>query len=486
MTEFWKHHEGQLIDGAFPLTQHLDSGENSAVFLTTYSLPEPQKAVIKLIRADPKTSELQVRLWKEVTTLSHPNLMRIFQAGQCELSNLPLLYVVMEYADEDLSKVIPIRRLTPTEAKELLEPSLSAIGYVHAKGFVHGHLKPANFMAVDGQLRISSDGLCRIEECGPSKPSAYDPPEFMASGPTTAGDVWSLGTTLVQALTQRLPVWTASEPRDPILRENLPAPYAGIARHCLKWNPQSRWTIAAIRRELTGAGVAAPEQLPPAEAERRSSLKWIWVSTAVLSVVLIAMIIASKLRNRGGEVYQPPAVVAQQQKPSAFSEKKAADKADKAAADRVAAQKAAAEKAATDRAAAQKTAAEKAVADRAAAEKAAAQKAATERAARSVPAPPSQPETGSVAGGIVQQVIPQPLAQAKNSIRGKVAVVVKVRADASGNVADAEFENPGPSKYFADLAMGAARRWKLAPSSAWNLRFEFRRSGTTVTPTRAR
>src|SRR5262249_5634584 len=163
-------------------------------------------------------------------------LMRVFASGQCELSNLPLLYVVMEYADEDLANVIPHRPLTAIEARELLEPALSALGYVHAKGFVHGRLKPANFMAVDGQLRISSDGLCRIEECAPSKPDAYAPPEIVASGVTTAGDVWSLGMTLVESLTQRLPAWRASEPKDPILPGSLPAPFSAIARHCLKWN----------------------------------------------------------------------------------------------------------------------------------------------------------------------------------------------------------------------------------------------------------
>jgi TonB family protein len=69
-------------------------------------------------------------------------------------------------------------------------------------------------------------------------------------------------------------------------------------------------------------------------------------------------------------------------------------------------------------------------------------------------------------------------------------VTVKVQVDASGDVTDAKLSSPGPSKYFANLASQAARRWKFtAPlvdgksvPSAWTLKFEFRRSGTVVHP----
>src|SRR5262245_56012669 len=140
MTEFWRQYEGQVVDETFRLQQYLGGNEISAVFLTEWASETPRKAAIKLTRADPHHSELQLRLWKQIAKLSHPHLMRVFASGQCELSNLPLLYVVMEYADEDLADVIPHRPLTAIEARELLEPALSALGYVHAKGFVHGRL----------------------------------------------------------------------------------------------------------------------------------------------------------------------------------------------------------------------------------------------------------------------------------------------------------------------------------------------------------
>ena len=51
-------------------------------------------------------------------------------------------------------------------------------------------------------------------------------------------------------------------------------------------------------------------------------------------------------------------------------------------------------------------------------------------------------------------------------------------------------ESPGPSKYFANLALRAARRWKFKPpqkddkdiASEWILNFGFRNTSTTVSP----
>jgi protein TonB len=62
--------------------------------------------------------------------------------------------------------------------------------------------------------------------------------------------------------------------------------------------------------------------------------------------------------------------------------------------------------------------------------------------------------------------------------------------DSSGNVTNATFESPGPSKYFARKAMEAAQQWKFKPAQnngqpvprEWTLRFQFKRSGTNVIP----
>jgi serine/threonine protein kinase len=163
MTEAWKQWEGQVVVGECHLRQYLCGCEHSAVFLTEYG---GQKAAIKLVSTDPENADIQLSRWELAAKLSHPHLIRLFQTGRCQLGNNSpeLVYVVMEYAEEDLSQVLTQRKITPAEAREILEPTLEALAYVHGKGFVHGHMKPANIMAVDDRVVVSSDGLCRVGE----------------------------------------------------------------------------------------------------------------------------------------------------------------------------------------------------------------------------------------------------------------------------------------------------------------------------------
>ena len=57
---------------------------------------------------------------------------------------------------------------------------------------------------------------------------------------------------------------------------------------------------------------------------------------------------------------------------------------------------------------------------------------------------------------------------------------IKVTAGASGEVTDATIDSEGPSTYFANLSLAAARQWKFAGSGSWELRFEFRNDGAKV------
>jgi TonB family protein len=93
-----------------------------------------------------------------------------------------------------------------------------------------------------------------------------------------------------------------------------------------------------------------------------------------------------------------------------------------------------------------------------------------------------------VRGQVVHQALPEVSQKARDTIYGKVRVSVKVSVDPSGKVTAAAFEAPGPSKYFADAALSAARRWTFAPAksngenvaSQWLLRFEFDNSATNA------
>jgi TonB family protein len=273
MSESWKQWEGQVVDARFPLHRYLGGSEHSAVFLTERSAA-PQKAAIKFIQVEEPDAELQLFRWKHAATLSHPNLLRVFESGRCRLGEFDLLYVLMEYAEENLSQFLPQRPLTPAEARDVLAPTLEALAYLHGEALVHGHIRPSNILAIDDQLRLSSDGLSSVADHAEQShlsaaetqqtltatslrhPSPYDAPEIAKGIISPAGDIWSLGITLVEALTQHLPASSSYPGQDPIVPDTLPAVFLDTTRHCLHRDPQRRWTVAEIAARLNPGSVA--------------------------------------------------------------------------------------------------------------------------------------------------------------------------------------------------------------------------------------
>src|ERR1700692_3912172 len=158
MSEAWKQWQGQVVDGKFPLRQFLGGSEYSAVFATERGEPT-QKGAIKFIQVNEAAAELQLARWKRAAQLSHRHLLRVFDSGRCRLGDFDLLYLVMEYAEENLAQFLPQRPLTPAEARHVLAPTLEGLAYLHAEGLIHGHLRPSNIMAIEDCLKLSADGI---------------------------------------------------------------------------------------------------------------------------------------------------------------------------------------------------------------------------------------------------------------------------------------------------------------------------------------
>jgi TonB family protein len=488
MSETWKQWEGQIVGGEFPLLRSLGGSEHCGVFLTERHPGELLvKAAMKLTPAASENDDLQLSVWRQASELSHPHLIPIYEMGRCELGGAPFLYVVMECAEENLAQVLADRALTPAEARTMLESVLDVLGYLHGKGFVHGHLKPANIMASGDELKVSSDGLRSAGESldGRGDHDAYDPPEFargIVVEPQTlspAGDVWSLGRTLVETLTRNLPVVRTAEQRDPLIPQTLPEPFLDIASHCLIRHPQGRWTVAQIAARLEGR-IPEPQSqtlLPAPQSAARparpiAKRRNYGVPVAAGFVLVLAAILATpKLLRRHTDTPEIPAAASEQLLvPS--TPKQAAPSAQKPLT-----------KASRPNIAEEERKPRAPIPVPALARPQTIHEQETTTAARF-------PVGVPVHGGVAHQVMPEVLQSARNTIRGTVKIRVKVNVDRSGNVEDAELESPGPSKYFARAALEAAQLWSFKPPkvgtrgvlSSWTLQFEFTRDGTTVSP----
>ncbi len=256
MSEDWtKEWERRIVNGEYPLRRFLGRSNHSVVFLTDCKAQNLAQAAIKILPAHPALAESQLSHWRRAAALSHPHLIRLFDSGRCQLGGHKFLFVVMDLAEQNLAQILPGRALTPEEVRDLLPPTLDALTYLHGKNLVQGRLKPPNFLVVDDQLKLASDTIRPAGESAASiaKPSPYDPPESKHGRMGTAGDIWGLGITLVEALSQTPPAWSRERSDAVALPTNLPPEYADALRRCLSRDPAQRPTCAELAAEFKPA-----------------------------------------------------------------------------------------------------------------------------------------------------------------------------------------------------------------------------------------
>ena len=525
MSELWKRWEGQVADHKYQLQQFVGSTDHSVVFLAEYHGPEPRPAAVKFISADLVNAEQQLAAWNNAAQLSHPSLLRIYASGRCKIEDMDLLYVAMEYAEENLAQVLPERALMAEETRDMLDSVVAALTYLHGKSLTHGHIKPSNILALGDALKLSSDTIFPSGELREMRRerSAYDAPELPDSSYTPAADVWSLGITLVEALTQQPAVLPFNEQTEPVIPPAVREPFLEIARHTLRREPKLRWSSAKIAERLNpaaaraaaagadAAAVDSPAPLPPDVASPGSGTplsplqvplskepaiplaklpsvpahptaaprptriapsparRTVVLPNYVLPVfagalALIALILLPKvLRHREMAAPQAETIAAPRvaRDPLPVQSSSAPSRVETPARDTAAGR------------------ADSPLATRAAAP------AVLRSSEKTLASGPKVSSDSPGRGEVLDQVLPEASAKALASIQGTVRVTVKVHVDAAGRVTEATLDHPGPSKYFADLSLKAARRSVFtAPeaaghsaSSDWLIQYLFTSSG---------
>ncbi len=439
----WKRWEGRSVAGKYPLRQWVGGSDHSAVFLT--ERPGGARAAIKLVPVEPAGAEQELTRIHATTRLSHPNLIRIFETGRGQVEGDSFLYAVMELADENLAQILPQRALSPDEVSDLLPPLLGALSYLHGKGFVHSRIQPSNILAAGNQLKLSAEQVTPMAEAGTARRrDVYDAPETAAGVLSPASDVWSLGATLVAAITQDVTLAEQISPASNSLPAKVPEPYRSIVQQCLHLDPKRRPTVQQIEARLRPSGnspaattrpepevKSAPRQVAPTDSSSpRNRKPLIATGIAVLAVVVLFALMHSRGNNPRPSNPSTGNTTVAENKPSAVPESPTPE--------------------------------------------------APAREPEAAPTPPARNVTPASVQ-VKRRVVPDIPKSARNTIHGTIKVTVHVDVGPSGKVIAAKFKTSGPSHYFAQKAMKAAEEWEFAPqteTTSWVLSFYFKRNGT--------
>lgn len=251
---------------------------------------------LKLLHAGTQAPVAQLRRFQSeaeaVARLRHPNIVQIFEIGQCD--NEP--YLAMEFVDGvNLSQFCGGQPQSPKLAARIVQKLAKAVHYAHQQGVLHRDLKPMNVLLanvpqptaggppaepnpadLDMEPMITDFGLAKMFHEEPDSamsgvtcageilgtPCFMAPEQIDSSLETTpAADVYSLGAILYSLLTGRPPFLSTNplktmhqvlseQPVAPSrLVPGLPIDLQTICLKCLEKDPTNRYASAQLLQQ---------------------------------------------------------------------------------------------------------------------------------------------------------------------------------------------------------------------------------------------
>ncbi|MEV7010996.1 Stk1 family PASTA domain-containing Ser/Thr kinase [Streptosporangium sp. NPDC051022] len=206
---------GRLLDGRYRVESRIARGGMATVYLALdvrLDRTVAVKVMHRTLAEDPAFVRRFIGEAKSVASLSHPNVVHVFDQG----TDGDNVYLSMEYVPgRTLRDVLRTRgRLPAREALEVMIPVLAALGAAHQAGMIHRDVKPENvLLADDGRVKVVDFGLARaIEATNQTRTGVmigtigYMSPEQVTAGAADArSDVYAAGIMLFELITGRQP-----------------------------------------------------------------------------------------------------------------------------------------------------------------------------------------------------------------------------------------------------------------------------------------
>ncbi len=247
--------------GDYQITQLLGEGGMGVVYKAIHPTLG-QVVAIKMLHPNlVKAEAIKQRFLREaqaMARLRHPNILQLFNF----VENNEGCFIVMEFVEgRTFESLLEEQGLIPPQrAIELFQPVLSAMSYAHAQGIIHRDIKPSNLMLLNGSniVKVMDFGTAKMAG-GPQLTAAgmtlgtvvyMSPEQLMGRDLSPQADIYSLGVTMYEMTTGRLPFYHDNEMQlmKMIMKEPPPPPsaiYPGMPKSL------ERVILKAIEKDLS-------------------------------------------------------------------------------------------------------------------------------------------------------------------------------------------------------------------------------------------
>lgn len=346
---------GKVLDGRYEIIEVIGTG-GMAIVYKAQDLKLNRMVAVKLLKPELRGDmDLRRRFHAEseaVARLNHPNIINVFDVSASDAAE----YFVMELIDGITLKQYMTQRgvLSVKEALHFTLQILKGLEHAHAKKIVHRDIKPQNIMILrDGTAKVTDFGIARIfdsKDMTTNQANAFGSVHYIAPEQARCGetdgraDLYSVGVMLYEMLTGQLPYQgdTAvvvamqhirSAPRPPReINPDIPEALQAITLHAMSASLDTRYATASemmddleayrqdpehfmptfARQVYDDDGdtkrftpVSEPTTEPPvkpqpnrtapatAEPEKRKPINLMPIVAAVLSVLVVAAVVAA-------------------------------------------------------------------------------------------------------------------------------------------------------------------------------------------------
>src|SRR5271154_363628 len=219
------------LAGRYEVRQILGQGGMGLVY-RAYDTVVRREVAVKTILDLPDPASLQL-FYKEcdvLASMSHPNIVEIFDIGEFDEDGKKKPYFVMPLLpgttlDHFVRK--SSHRLTVERTVEIMNQTCRGLQAAHERGLVHRDLKPSNiFVMEDDSVKIIDFGVAHMADAHTTRAQKgtllyMSPEQIELKALTPASDIFSLSVVCYEAMTGRNPFQRAraDEVVDAILRQ---------------------------------------------------------------------------------------------------------------------------------------------------------------------------------------------------------------------------------------------------------------------------